>query len=458
MERSRIKKIAAAGRLAYPDDADLEISGADPVLASRFPIGEIAATALALCGSAAADLWVMRGGRPQRVRVDVRHAAASLVSFAYQRLDAAATPRTNEANPTVALYECGDGRWIHLHGGFPHLKHGILDLLECGNDAHEIAAAVRRFRALDLEDAIAARGLCGAMVRTADEWHSHPQAAAIDALPAVEILRIGDADPEPLPAAARPLAGAHVLDLTRVLAGPACGRTLAEHGADVLLVSSPKLASIPPFVIDTGHGKLSAFLDLDEREGQATLAALAKDADVFCQSYRAGALDRRGFGPDSLAAMRPGIVYVSVNCYGHAGPWRERPGWEQLAQTVTGIAAEQGAAAAPRLLPAAFCDYTTGYLAAYGAMVALARRAREGGSWHVRVSLCQTAMWLTRLGGALNPADAAGVGDPADLLIETQTPFGALKHLRPAVQLSDTPAGCERPSVPLGTHPPAWPS
>jgi crotonobetainyl-CoA:carnitine CoA-transferase CaiB-like acyl-CoA transferase len=248
-----------------------------------------------------------------------------------------------------------------------------------------------------------------------------------------------------------------VLDLTRVLAGPACGRTLAEHGADVLRISSPNLPSVPPFVVDTGHGKLSAHLDLNDPADAEHLRALARDADVFCQSYRSGALDNRGFGPSDLVALRPGIVYVSINCYGHEGPWRQRPGWEQLAQTVTGVAIAQGSPHRPELIPAAACDYVTGYLAAYGTMAALARRAREGGAWLVQASLCQTGMWFERLGATCDPETAPSVGNPSDLLTETDTPHGRLSHLAPVVEMSETPPRWERPTVPLGTHAPEWP-
>jgi crotonobetainyl-CoA:carnitine CoA-transferase CaiB-like acyl-CoA transferase len=458
MKPSRLHEILAAGRLDLPPGASVEISGGDPVLASRFSVGEGAAAALGLCGAAAADLWALRTGRRQRVRVDVRRASASLLSFMYQRLDGTATPRTNAANPTVALYQCRDGRWVHLHGGFPGLKAGTLRLLQCDDDAEQIAAAVRRWDAQELEDALAEQGLCGAMARTSEEWHAHPQGRALESLPAVEVIRLADADPRPLPSGDRPLSGVRVLDLTRVLAGPACGRTLAEHGADVMRISSPRLPSIPPFVIDTGHGKLSAHVDLDDPGGPDRFRALARDGDVFSEGYRSGALERRGFGPADLADLRPGIVYVSINCYGHEGPWRQRPGWEQLAQTVTGLATAQGTPEKPRLVPAAACDYTTGYLAAYGAMAALARRAQEGGSWLVRASLCQTGMWLAGLGATCDPDAATGVGDPADLLTETDTPHGRLTHLAPVEELSETPTRWERPTVPLGTHPPEWPS
>ena len=240
------------------------------------------------------------------------------------------------------------------------------------------------------------RGLAARWCARADEWAEHAQGRAVGALARVEIEKIGESAPEPVGGTARPLDGVRVLDLTRILAGPTNGRTLAEHGADVLLVNSPNLDNVLPFVIDTSHGKRSTFLDLDSPDDHARLLALASSADVFAQGYRGGAMQRRGLGPDELAARRPGIVYVSMSCYGDVGPWRERPGWEQLAQTVTGIAAVQGAIGPPVLIPAAACDYTTGSLAALGTMVALWRRSHEGGSYHVRASLSQTGMWFAR--------------------------------------------------------------
>jgi len=428
------------------------IDGHDPVLPSRFPVGEAAATALAACGVAATGL----AGSHGEVRVEVRRAAASLIGFALQSLDNHDHRVQRITTPLAALYRCADGRFVHLHGVFPHLAAGtraVLGITEENPTAATVARAVAGFDASPLEDALAEAGMCGAMVRTAAEWADHPQGRAIGAFPRIEMERIGDAPPEPLP---RGFDGVRVLDLTRILAGPACGRTLASHGADVLLVSSPKLPTVEPFVIDTSPGKRSAFLDLDEPAGVERLTALVRDADVFTDGYRAGALERRGFGPRALAALRPGIVAVSINCYGNHGPWEHRPGWEQLAQSVTGLAAEQGSPGAPALVPAAACDYTTGYLAALGVMAALWRRSREGGSWQVRVSLTQTAMWLQRLGATCDEQRASGLGDLDELLVTSDSGFGRLTHLPPALDCAGAPARWHRPSVPLGTHLPGW--
>ena len=104
-----------------PDTARDDIVGRDPVFASPWPLGEVAATALAASARAAASLWELRTGETQNVRVDVGAAAASLVGFAFQKLNGVTPMRTAEDNPLVALYECKDGRWIHLHGSFPGL-------------------------------------------------------------------------------------------------------------------------------------------------------------------------------------------------------------------------------------------------------------------------------------------------------------------------------------------------
>jgi hypothetical protein len=219
-------------------------------------------------------------------------------------------------------------------------------------------------------------------------------------------------------------------------------------------VNKEGMPNVPAFVLDTSHGKRSAFLDLDTQSD--VLRDLTRQADVFTSGYRGGALDRRGFGAEDVAAMSPGIVYVSINAYGDVGPWRERPGWEQLAQSVSGMAHVQGGDGPPALVPAAACDYTTGYLAALGAMTGLALRATEGGSWHVQASLCQTAQWIIAEGARCDPAAAAGLPDRAPWMTTSQTPEGTLAHLGPIVEMSATPPRWDRPSPPLGFDQPSW--
>lgn len=435
----------------------LRLTGADPVLPSSFAVGLAAQTTIAAAGLAAAELRHKRGGRRQPVSVDMRHAAVEFMSEQFAALDGAAPE--DLWDPIAGTYECGDGRFVRVHTNFPHHRDGVLRLLGCGNDRQQVAAAMRSWTAFAFEDAAAAAGMCATAMRTFQEWDAHPQAAAVSAQPLVSIARIADAAPAVPPLAARPLSGVRVLDLTRVLAGPVCGRVLAAHGADVLAIASPNLPNLPRLIMDTGRGKRSAFLELRDKAGNERLRALLAQADVFVQGYRPGGLAALGFGPDDAARIRPGIVYASVSAYGPAGPWSGRRGFDSLTQTATGMnAAEAEAAgtAGPRPLPCQALDHASGYLLAFGIMAALIRRAAEGGSWHVQVSLARTGRWIRDLGRVPGGFAVPKPVDVADLQEASASGFGRLRAVRHAAILADTPARWDRPSVPLGAHPAAW--
>lgn len=448
--------LLAAGGLDLPDGADLGLTGADPVIGARHRVGEVAAASAGAAGAWAARVGELRGLPPQAITVDVPAATASLLGFLLQSVDGDLDV-DRSFSPVTDLFRTADDRLIHLHGGFPHLADGTARLLGCRPDADDLALAVSRWGALDLEDALAEAGLCGAVVRRPEEWAQHPHGRLLVDRPVIRCTRLGDADPRRRGPAERPLVGIRVLDQTRILAGPTVGRTLAGLGADVLRVDGPRLPTVEPFDLDTGRGKRRAWCDLDDPEDVARLRALADTADVVVQGYRPGALAARGLGPDDLAARRPGLIVVEVSCYGADGPWSARRGWEQLAQAASGIAHGEDPDA-PRLIPAAATDYTTGYLGAAGAAAALARQATEGGSWLVEVSLCATAGWLVRLGADRDPAAAPGLGDVAGRQQQMATEWGTLTHLAPVEQLALTPSRWVLPPTSRGAHPLAWPS
>jgi crotonobetainyl-CoA:carnitine CoA-transferase CaiB-like acyl-CoA transferase len=440
--------------------------GTDPVLPTPFRIGVAGAATLAAAGLAAAALWEIRSGRRQSVAVDLRQATASLRSGTYMKLGDGHL--SHARNSVMGVYPSRDGRWSYLHCNFPNHRAAALGVLGVAEDRAAVTRAVAGWNAAELEEAIIAAKGAGGMVRSQAEWASHPQAAAIAALPLMEIVRIGDSPPEPLPAGDRPLSGIRVLDLTRVLAGPTCARTLAEHGADVMKITAPHLPNLGYQEWDTGHGKLSAHLDLRAPGDLETLRGLVREADVFSQGYRPGSLAGRSLSPEELAAIRPGLIYVSLSAFGHTGPWASRRGFDTVVQTVSGMTARQaeivpGETAGPQFYPVSAIDYCTGYLMAFGAMVALARRAQEGGSWLVRISLAQVGKWMVDLG----EVPAASLKDvPAEFGEEelerwstvSETPSGRLRHLKPVVQMSETAPRWARPSVPLGYHRPVWPA
>jgi len=438
---------------------DVSFTGGEPVLPSSFAVGTAAQATIAASALAAAELWRLRTGRRQRVSVDMRHAGIEFRSERYLRIDG--KPYEEYHDPIAGLYRCGDGRWVRLHTNLPHHCSGLLALLKCAHDKAAVQRTLDGWQAEALETAAAEAGLVVTACRSFEEWDSHPQGRAVASLPPFTIERIGDAPRQPLPAAERPLGGIKVLDLTRIIAGPVCGRTLAAHGADVLLVTANHLPSLYPLVVDTGRGKLSTALDLREASARETLATLARDADVFVQGYRPGAVAGHGFGPEELARRRPGIVYVSLCAYGHEGPWARRRGFDSLVQTASGFNDAEAKAFGrdkPTELPCQELDHATGYLLAFAAMTALKRRAIEGGSWHVRCSLAQTGHWFRNLGRIAGTACAdPKFDDVRDCLEDSDSGFGRLTAVRHAAVLSETPAHWTRPSVPLGSHRPAWP-
>ncbi len=462
--RPTIDIVAGLWRLAGADAAaleDLKLSGSDPVLPSSFRVGAAAQASIAAAALAAAELRHGAGAPRQRVSVDMRHAAIEFRSEHYLTINGEAP--ANYGDPLFRAYRAGDGGFVRLHMNFPHHRDAVLKLLDCAPTRGAIESALGKWDAVAFETAAYQHSCVVAAMRTPEQWAQHPHAAAIAAVPVVQIVKIGDAPPRPLPHGARPLSGLRVLDLTRIIAGPVAGRVLAAHGADVMLISAPGLPFIDWLAKDTGRGKLSAYADIKTPDGQAALRHLIKDADIFVQAFRPGALTARGFGPKDVAALRPGIVYASLSAYGDAGPWASRRGFDSLVQTATGFNAAEARAAGvegPKELPCQALDHASGYLLAFGAIMARIRQARDGGSWLVSVSLAATGRWIWKLGrvegGFSCPLPSRD--DVTDFLETSQSPFGPMRGVRHAAQLSETPAAWRRPSVPLGTDPPVWPS
>jgi len=437
------------------------LSGEEPQLPSSFRVAAAAQASIAAAGLAAAQVWKLRSGQSQDVTVDMQHAVVECRSERYLRVDGKGPPAVWDS--IAGIYKTRDRRYVRLHTNFPHHRAAVCKVLNCKPEREDVQAALMQWDGEAFETAAYAAGGVVAMMRSHREWSDLPQAKALAALPPVIIEKIGEAAPKPWPAGDRPLEGLRVLDLSRVIAAPVAGRSLAAHGADVLLISGPDLPAIPWLTIDTGRGKLTSFVDLKNEAGRGVLRDLLASADIFSQGYRPQALASLGFAPEDAARINPGIVYVSLSAYGHAGPWAERRGFDSLVQTSTGFNHAEGQAAGiegPKELPAQMLDHATGYLMAFGAMMAQARQSREGGSWNVRVSLAQTGRWLWKLGrlaDGLKTEDLKGE-KVSGFMEDVASGFGPLRAVSHSAALSKSRAFWARPAMPLGSHPPQWPA
>jgi crotonobetainyl-CoA:carnitine CoA-transferase CaiB-like acyl-CoA transferase len=437
------------------------LPGSDPVLPSSFKVGTAAQVSLAAAALAAAQLRSQRMGHMARVTVPMREAA--LESCGWFSLNGI-TPQAWD--PIAGLYLCANGGWVRLHTNFEHHRDGVLRLLALPQgpqtSREQVARALLDWDALAFEDAASQAGLVVAALRSFADWDAHPQGQALAGMPPLLIERIGDAPPIPLSpadAGTAPLAGERVIELTRILAGPVAGRTLAAYGADVMLLNAPHLPNIAA-IADTSRGKLSAHVDLRSQPGVQSLCALLREARIFMQGYRPGGLEALGFGPHEVARLAPGIVYVSLSAYGHTGPWSQRRGFDSLVQTATGFNLAEAQAAGntqPQALPMQILDYASGYLMAFGALAARLRQSSEGGSWLVRVSLAATGHWLRGL-GRVEQGFEAQRPDLSTLAVPYESGFGALRALPHPVRFDDVPITWARPSMPPGSHAPVWPA
>jgi crotonobetainyl-CoA:carnitine CoA-transferase CaiB-like acyl-CoA transferase len=437
------------------------LTGEEPQLPSSFRVAAAAQTSIAAAALAAAEIWKLRSGQDQKIAVDMRHAVVECRSERYLRRDGNPPPPAWDA--IAGVYKTRGQRFVRLHTNFPHHRDAVCRVLNCNAERDEVQAALMQRDAEVFETAAYRAGGVVAMMRSYDEWSETPQGKALAALPVMTIEKIGEAAPKPWPVGERPLAGLRVLDLSRVIAGPVAGRTLAAHGADVLLISGADLPAIPWLTIDTGRGKLTTFIDLKRDEGRDQLKKLLAEADIFSQGYRPQALADLGFSAEEAARINPRIIFVSLSAYGHVGPWASRRGFDSLVQTSTGFNHAEGVAAGiggPKELPAQILDHATGYLMAFGAMMAKARQSREGGSWHVRVSLAQTGRWIWNFGRVVDGLKTEDLKGEAirPFVEQMESGFGSLQAIRHTAQLSQTPALWSRPAMPLGSHLPQWPA
>lgn len=452
--------------------ACLRLPSADTSIAvpSSFKIGMFAQASIALAALAAAQHHALRNHRPAApaVTVPLEHARLEFHSQNYQSVDGT-PPAPAELGTVGGLHRTADGH-VRIHDLFPHHLAAALAILGLPQDAtkDQVAAKTLTWNSVELETRAADNGAVIYALRTYAEWDALPQASAVADTP-ILLRQLAPGPPKLLPptptAQNKALAGLRVVELTRVIAGPVAGRTLAAHGADVLWVTSPRLPSVPFLDSDTSRGKRRVSLDIRDAADKATLLRLLRTADVLVQSYRPDSLAAHGLSAEALVALNPSIIVASLSAFGPTGPWACRRGFDSLVQTATGMGASEAAHAgqgeAARGTPVAVLDHGSGHLLAAGVAAAACRRAVEGGAWRVDVSLAGTMKYLRSLGqyagrrgfddGAALPTDVGGV--PTEFVDVRRSADGEVRAVKHSAQMEGVEVGYDEGVGDVGGEP-----
>ncbi|MFE6691559.1 CoA transferase [Streptomyces sp. NPDC057743] len=423
--------------LGDPDPArgaeDITVVGTDPLVPSVHRLADAMSAAIGVFGRQTATLGEARGHRHQNVEVQAKAAIDQLMATYHTTLSGRPIGALLDDPALLAnndFYRARDGRWIFIITTYPHLRDAAYSVLRCGLDQVGIARAAADWDAFTLEEAICARGGVACAVRSRDEWLAHPAGRYVAQRPVVEIERVGDGPVRPLAPigeADEALTDIRVLDLTHVIAGPVSTRLLAQFGADVLHLTRPDRPDPIPMIAMTGGGKRNAYCDLRDAHDRAAFHDALQDADVFVSAYRG--LARHGASTEELVRRRPGLITLEYHAWGTEGPWGERGGFDQLACSATGFAVEEWTDR-PSLPPTYLLnDYLAAYLGAAAVATVLRRRATEGGSWRIRVTLAGVCHWVQEL-GLLAREDVLDLprpgGTPLAALSTTATDFGPI--------------------------------
>ena len=448
------------------DSLTFEEDGAD--YPSSFKIGHLAQSTIALSALGAALMHSLRRGPSiPKVTIPVRHACAEFKTEALFTINGERLPDT--WGPIGGLHATSDGH-IRIHDNFSHHRSGALRILGLDESAsrEDVSEQVRKWKKVELEDAGYQNKCAMYALRSYAEWDASPHASAVSNFP-IGIHKIDNSGPAELPSSMKDgsdkcLRELRVLELSRVIAAPVAGKTLAAHGADVLWVTSPNLPDLPSLDKNLMRGKRTIQLDLNNSTELEIMRGLLKDCDVFIQGYRPGSLANKGFSTAEIAKLKPGIICANLSAFGSDGPWSDRRGFDSLVQTCSGMnvseAEHYGDGAAARPMPCQALDHGGGYLLATGVMAALYKRAIEGGSWEVNVSLAGVMKYLRSLAqrpGKEGFACADPTKDvPYEHFEEGESEFGYYRGLKHAALVDGAVPSFEHPPKPLGSDKAQW--
>src|SRR5215813_13642938 len=469
------KVLKDVGLTSADSGGRLSFYGSDPILPSSIRFGTAAAIGLAARSVALSTLWKQMTGEGQDISIDVRKALRRFCGFFEGKWET-----INGRGPSLGGYAFSpffsdfehyffrptrDGRHMVALDFYPGIRARTLNFLGTSESNESINSAIGKWDALELENAAAEQGLVLAMVRTNEEFRREPQYTdVLSKMPLVTVEKIGESDPIPLKANGDnlPLAGIRAFGMGHVIAGGAMGRDMAFYGADVLNIWRPRDSEIESFFWDVQVGMRSTILD-DSKEDRARFNQLLQGADVFFANKRPGFLKKHDLDAEVLCQQKPGLIHATVVLHGEKGSWPNRPGFDEIGAVVSGLFTIEGSPTRPRQPPIVpICDNVVAWLGTTGILAALRRRALEGGSYRVVVSLTRTVLWLLSL-GIFDKAYAQATADSTDEhrrvepdLFTAETPCGTYQGMTDQVVLSRTPGSFRTVLVPRGSSKPEW--
>ncbi|KAF2126048.1 CoA-transferase family III [Dothidotthia symphoricarpi CBS 119687] len=426
---------------------------------SSFKVEHLAQSTIATSALAAALFWSIRHqSSVPRVTVPAEHACVEFKSERLYTLDGKPAPSGYSADHR--LFKTADG-YVRIHDSFPNHRENTSKILGLSVDATraDMAKKMLTWNSVDLETEAFRNGTVIAAVRSFEQWDALAQARAIADFP-ILLNKIGNSAPYLPPVLDtdldnKCLRGITVVEMSRVIAAPVAGKTLAVHGADVTWITSPTLPDLPDLDIDLSRGKHRVQLDIKREDDKAKLLKLLETADVFIQSYRPGSLAAQGLSAEDLVKANPTLIIASLNAYGPDGPWSHNRGFDSLVQTCSGInfadAERFGTDEPVRVLPCQAFDHGAGYLLASGIIAALYKRATDGGAYSVNVSLAGVMKYLRSLGqhegkSGFDRRDFTRPGNVEMYLETKQTPFGEMRAVKHAAHIEGVDVGWDTTS------------
>ncbi|MDM0091671.1 MULTISPECIES: CoA transferase [unclassified Variovorax] len=447
----------------------LTFSGADPIVNSRLPFGAMSAISLAAKAVMVAKIWRERSGESQDIHVDVPKAFRRFTPFWDKKWELVNgfPGKQDPYNPFYAqpiMHKTKDNKWVMPLNIYPSVRQRAMSLLKASDPA-SIAEAISRWDGEALERAANEAGIVMALGRPIEEVvELDAFSQSVGLMPLIEIEKVADGDPIPFkPGAKTPLDGVRALGTSHVIAGPAIGRSLALHGADVLNIIRSQTAELDLFHFTSHVGVRNAHLELQDDKQREQLYQLLSQADIYFNNHRQGWRERFGLSNADLRRCNPNIIDVDVFYAGETGPWSNRTGFDISAGLAWGLNNIESPDDKPAHPPhVVICDYPTAWLAATGAMAALYRRSVEGGSYRVKVSLGRVALWLPEMGifdrAFAKAVAGSGEGhlypDPEPFTVDT--PMGTYTGVSEMVEMSRTPGSYRHPLTPIGSWRPAW--